>query len=343
MYAVRYSQQDSLRKFKGKMTRIEPIEFNVKFITPLLIHGANSSAADTIGLTGKALRGCWRFWFRALVGGMVQDITKEKLLDLEGKLFGSSDEKVGATFRMFIETLCKSSDSTKMEFSARTVYFKGYKEGSSFSVRIIPRSNMSKDDVDILSATIWLWANLGGIGQRARRGFGSPVIYMDNNNRLHEERFEKLGLPIKRSFETDTELKKYIKKGVEHVWDKMFKWCKNNNSLKFNPLIYDSGSKPPSNPSFFIVSSLKQITIADKGLGNVAQKALQKIHGNSSCPELGTAIPKRNASPIFVRLHKVKDAYYPVVTWSTPKSQGCGRDYIFNDCNCKHYLDGSNV
>lgn len=41
---------------------IEPIEFKVKFITPLLIHGANSREADTIGLTGKALRGCWRFW-----------------------------------------------------------------------------------------------------------------------------------------------------------------------------------------------------------------------------------------------------------------------------------------
>ncbi len=325
------------------MARVEPIEFKVRFITPLLIHGANPRAADTMGLTGKALRGCWRFWFRALVGGMVRDITKETLLDLEGKVFGSSDEKIGAKFRIFIETLSKNSSSTKMKFSSRTVNFKGYKEGCSFSVRILPRSNMTGDEVDILYATIWLWANLGGIGQRARRGFGSPVIYMDNNNRLHEERFEKSGLPIKGSFETDTELKGYIKNGIKHAWDKMFDWCQNNNIQNFNPCIYDSGSNPPANSHFFSISSLKQVTIADKGLGSEAREALQKIHGNSSCSDLGTAIPKRKASPVFVRLHKVKDEYYPVVTWSTPRSVGCDRKYIINDCNCRYYLDGSAV
>jgi CRISPR type III-B/RAMP module RAMP protein Cmr1 len=46
---------------------VESIEFKIKFITPLFIHGANSREADSIGLTGKALRGCWRFWSRALV------------------------------------------------------------------------------------------------------------------------------------------------------------------------------------------------------------------------------------------------------------------------------------
>jgi hypothetical protein len=40
---------------------------SIRFITPLLIHGANSGEADSIGLTGKALWGCWRLWLRALV------------------------------------------------------------------------------------------------------------------------------------------------------------------------------------------------------------------------------------------------------------------------------------
>ena len=47
-----------------EMGRIEPIKFKIKFITPLLIHGENSRIADPLGLTGKALRGCWRFWFK---------------------------------------------------------------------------------------------------------------------------------------------------------------------------------------------------------------------------------------------------------------------------------------
>jgi len=323
------------------MSQIELIEFKVKFITPLLIHGAKPREADTIGLTGKALRGCWRFWFRALVGGMVQNISKEKLLELESKIFGSSDEKFGATFRILIETLSMMPGSTKIEFSSRTVPFKGYKEGCSFLVRIIPRSNINKKDdrsgVDILLSTIWLWANLGGIGQRARRGFGSPVIHIDNNS--IPECFAKLGLPIKQSFETDTELKEHLKKGLKVVWDRIFEWCQNNNIQNFNPSVYDSGSIPPSNPSFFILSSLKQITVADNDFGKKAEGVLNKIHGTSTCPDLGTAIPQRKASPVFTRLHKVKDEYYPVITWSTPRTNGCARQYIYSDCNCRQYLD----
>lgn len=80
-----------------------PIEFKIKFITPLLIHGADPGKADTIGLTGKALRGCWRFWFRAMAGGLVPNISKEDLFKLESNVFGSANEKVGAKFRMVIE------------------------------------------------------------------------------------------------------------------------------------------------------------------------------------------------------------------------------------------------
>ncbi len=52
------------------------IEFKIKFVTPLLIHGADSKKADETGLTGKALRGYCRFWFRAMVGGMIPNISK---------------------------------------------------------------------------------------------------------------------------------------------------------------------------------------------------------------------------------------------------------------------------
>jgi len=324
----------------GKMSQIEPIEFNVKFITPLLIHGADSKKADSIGLTGKALRGCWRFWFRALVGGIVKNISKDDLLKLEGKIFGSSDEKVGAKFRMMVEPVSVlNSSKTVIQFvSVNTFPFMGYNEGCEFSVKIIPLNNMDVEDINVMFSSIWLWGNLGGIGQRARRGFGSPVIYIDNNNDSVGERFEALGLPIKRSFETDTELKEHIKKGVKAVWDKTLKWCQNNDISSFIPTIHDPESKAPSNPQFFIVSSLKQISIAKKGLDKNVNGALNKIHGRSNCPDLGTATP-RKASPVFIRLHKVKDEYYPVVTWSTPKTSGCAREYIYNNCNCSQYLD----
>jgi CRISPR type III-B/RAMP module RAMP protein Cmr1 len=72
---------------------VEIKEFKIRFITPLLIDGANKYSADSAGLTGKALRGSWRFWFRAVIGGMLKDIKNEELLLLESKIFGSADIK----------------------------------------------------------------------------------------------------------------------------------------------------------------------------------------------------------------------------------------------------------
>ena len=65
------------------------IRFNVKFVTPLLIGGANGRDAN--GLSGKALRGCWRFWCRAIIGGVAKDINRDDLTTLESKVFGQCE------------------------------------------------------------------------------------------------------------------------------------------------------------------------------------------------------------------------------------------------------------
>ncbi len=327
---------------------MKQFEFKIRFITPLLIHGADSREADSIGLTGKALRGCWRFWFRAMVGGMVKDISKEDLLKLEGKIFGASDEEVGSKFRMIIEPLCMKPSTTPIQFSQRRVPFNGFKEGCEFNITIIPRrDSMSDDDISVLLSSIWLWGNLGCIGQRARRGFGSPVIYVDeNNNPLKDkEIFGDCPLPIKSLFEIENpkEIENYLKEGIKIVWDTFYNWYKSQNIPKFNPPIYDHKSKPLSNPPFFIISSYGQISVADKGVGRNVIDALQKIHGSNTCSDLGAAIPARKASPVYIRLHQIDDEYFPVVTWAEPKNIGCARDYIYNNCNCKKYLDGSPV
>jgi CRISPR type III-B/RAMP module RAMP protein Cmr1 len=322
---------------------MDEIEFKIRFITPLLIHGADSRAADSVGLTGKSLRGCWRFWFRALVGGLVKGITKEKLFELESKIFGSSDEKVGARFRMLVEPISPLKPiPTEIDFSQRSIPFQGYKEGSEFSIRINPRSSMDNGDIKILLSSIWLWANLGAIGQRARRGFGSPVIEFDGNSNPFEKYFKDSGLPIKQTFKDRKEISDHLISGIKIVWDTLFGWCKGCNISSFNPPVNDKNSKASANPSFFILSSLKQITVADKGIDKDVKVALNKIHGSNTCSDMGTANP-RKASPVFIRLHSVKDEFYPVVTWSEPKNKGCARSYIINNCNCIKYLDGSSV
>lgn len=320
---------------EGRMT-INEIKLKIKFITPLLIHGANPREVDSVGLTGKALRGCWRFWFRAFVGGMIRNITKDKLFELESKVFGSSDENVGAKFRMVIEPAGSlEPHTTQINFSNRTVPFKGYKEGSQFLIRIIPRRNMDNDQINVLLASIWLWANLGAIGQRVRRGFGSPVIESP-------EPFSEISLPVKQEFNNSSELGNYLIEGLKKVYEIFKSWNSISSLENLNPPLYDASSVSPSNPPFFIISSFKQIAVAEEDVGDNVVTALNNVHGNSGCPELGSANPRR-ASPVFIRLHKVNNKFYPVVTWSKPMSSGCARNYILNNCKCKNYLDGSPV
>lgn len=82
---------------------MEIFKFNVEFVTPLLIGGATNNSLYPEGLSGKALRGCWRFWCRALIGGMVKDVAPGGLKQLENDIFGSADDKIGAKFRLIVE------------------------------------------------------------------------------------------------------------------------------------------------------------------------------------------------------------------------------------------------
>ncbi len=316
-----------------------PIEFKIKFITPLLIHGANPREADDIGLTGKALRGCWRFWFRALTGGMVNSIDKNSLLMLESLILGSSNEEAGATFRMVISPIGDLKPITDIYPSFNKGFrFSGFPADCEFWIRILPRKNMASDEdrLNVLLATIWLWGNLGGIGQRARRGFGSPVIELcDNSNH-----FKTLKLPIELQFRDTTAIRHHLLEGLNGVWTIFEKWLKANGC----PVNVNILTTPiPTAPPYFILSSIKQIALSNESIGRRLEEAIIAVHGDSRCHEMGDYSP-RNASPVFIRLHKVAGEFYAVVTWSRPKTddKSCARKYILEKCKCKTYLNGNN-
>lgn len=323
------------------------INFKLRFITPLLIHGVDSRKCDSIGLTGKALRGSWRFWFRALMGGMVTN-ARETLLDLEGKVFGSSNEETGAKFRLILEEVTKPETiSAYMGFNykgsraGQQAISEGYKEGLTYKITIIPRKNMENEELKALLATIWLWANLGGIGLRGRRGFGSSVIEVEEKNNPYKEHFPNYSLPIKQSFKNSKELEDYLKNGVKTSQEAFHNLYQKKSSNLVIPIL--EAHTPPDNPSFFIVSSIKQIAVGKESVGKNLKSAITAVHGNNFCSEMGSINQGRKASPVYIRLHEAASEFYPVVTWSEPKKEGCARNYIRNNCKCEKYLDGSDV
>jgi len=313
------------------------MQFKVRFITPLLIHGENPGGADQFSL-GKALRGCWRFWFRAMVGGIIENVKIEDLHKFEGQIFGSSDENIGASFRMLVEPGTNLSNSkTHIQFSQRNVPFRGFKEGCEFLIKILPCQNMKKNvkNEEILVSTIWLWANLGAVGQRARRGFGSPVI-------IEDACFKKLDLPIREKFDNREQVETHLRKGLKTVWNKIKNWIKTeNSSLTLRNDI--ATNNVPSSANYFILQSFKQIAIGNDSFG--LNDALQKVHGVGRCDDLGWAKGQnRMASPVFLRLYEANSKFYPVITWSKPKKEheNCARKWLL-EIGFKNYLSGNPI
>ncbi len=341
-------------------TLMRQIEFKIKFITPLLIHGAESRKADTIGLTGKALRGCWRFWFRAMVGGMVNNIPKDCLLGLENMIFGSSDENVGAKFRMRVEEITRREDiQAYLGFKYRQgrkegqrAASAGYKEGLTYKVIITPRVMTElelKTLCEILLATIWLWGNLGGIGNRARKGFGSPVIELANNSNP----FESLQLPVESAFSNVERIKSHLCNGLKQVWSIFKEWLQDNGCT----VTGDMETNDVQPQEYFLLNSLKQVAVCTKPY-YPRDEAIRAVHGDHNCDELGWVdIPSKNfrpsryASPVFIRFHKVnnkelnREEFLPIFTWC--KQQGvpasnCAVKY-FKGINFDKDLLGENI
>ena len=289
---------------------MEIIKFNVEFITPLLIHGTDNNV-DANGLSSKALRGCWRFWCRALIGGVIKDIEKDQLSKLESNIFGSIDREIGSKFRLKVEEWNGNNPmNIKLGFNYKKgrrkgepAQSKGFEEGASCSITIITRTKMSELEKNVLFATIWLWGNLGTVGNRSRRGFGSPVIYLENGsyNPFSNLNGEQIKLPIgKQSFDGTNELKSHLINGLEIVWELYAQWINNHEG--------NIATLPaPKQAPYFILQSFEQIAVGEQGYINRDQ-AITAVHGTSGCDGLGFAFGnQRLASPVFIRFHKVMD------------------------------------
>lgn len=342
---------------KGKEMR--EIEFKVKFITPLLIGGANPREADPSGLTGKALRGCWHFWFRAIMGGIFGDINKEELLFLESKIFGSPDakdlhgKKIGAKFRMIIEVenelpdkeiklgfnlickKCKGHGCDKCNYKGKTKKLatsQGLLENSSYRIKIIPRNTMSETELNILFSTIWVWGNLGAVGKRERRGFGSPIIGLKNEDNIENENNpfslclnkKEIKLPIKNTFEYPEEIEGHLQEGLSLVWSVYNQWIKENGFTNRKLFSDISGTSSPKSSPFFLLRSCEQIFVGNAGFSTV-NDAITIFHGKSNCDGLGWAEKKkRMASPLFIRFHKAHEGniekLFPLISWCQQKN-----------------------
>ena len=158
---------------------MDEITLEVETVTPLFIAGADQRNIENEGLRAPSLRGLLRWWFRAIMGGMV---SIRSLKELENKIFGSVNQKS----RVKILTVSDSQPSQiDVQSDLRYLWFsihmqkRNYQRLQCYPPETKFKIMLSSDDENSLKIALgclWALIYLGGVGARMRRGAGSLKV-----------------------------------------------------------------------------------------------------------------------------------------------------------------------
>lgn len=199
---------------------MKKFEVKLRTITPTFMYGADG---ETPEIRSQSIKGLLRFWYRALSGQ--NDI--DKLHREEGKIFGSTDEKIGSAkvnVRVkngFIINRDKISGTEKRKdwqrvsksdnnFSGTNYLYYSIKMGSKvegekiFKEAILPGHEftilLSSEEQEALEKAVcalWCLVYFGGIGSRSRRTAGSLEVLTSKNVDFNNEKLPSFFLEAK--------------------------------------------------------------------------------------------------------------------------------------------------
>ena len=204
-------------------------EFTLEAVTPIFMYGADTNVPE---IRASAIKGLLRWWFRAILGGVKfsQGIYKGNVLlekvKEEEKIWGTTNEKSKVIVKVFPIKLYKKPFPILLKGERLRERGKGIKYlgfgvsnkvcityGSKIKITIAFRSRVSRMEENKVLASLWLLLNLGNIGSRCRRGFGSLRVEKDIT--IDEIEF--------RSPANVNDLEKYLKAGIQKCLD-LFGW-----------------------------------------------------------------------------------------------------------------------
>lgn len=162
---------------------MQSITLQLETITPLLLKGANAQGKPELRV--PAFRGAIRYWLRALLGTTLGDLkgNHSSLSALESKVMGSTSNGSAIGVRIpsvnyqntSEKILPHKSDSTKREAIV---------EKTLFSLILQARFGTSPLIWNVALAALEVSILFGGVGLRARRGFGTFAIRSSSNDQI---------------------------------------------------------------------------------------------------------------------------------------------------------------
>ena len=170
----------------GKLT------LTIKCVTPIFLGGSQAgSLAETI--RPASIRGQARYWLRAILGAGIDpaaDDALNRLKVLEGRLMGNTEagspvrfrvragrppayvEKNNPGRRMLPHRMAGVPDTPQNNRRNQPLSEAAFLEDQQFDLILSPRPGLRALPDEVVAAVL-LWLALGGLGKRARRGFGS--------------------------------------------------------------------------------------------------------------------------------------------------------------------------
>lgn len=165
--------------------------FTAETITPLLIAGAKGAQGSQVadlqaeGLRPASVGGELRYWFRAMMGGIVGNHNDYKTLQrLEAGIFGLTENSSSVRLRirpasptpMPVRSFpVRMNDQNPRAPGIANPRRRGIQTQAQFSMQVgVDRNGRGEEGVVL--GTLWLLAALGGVGGRIRRSFGSLAL-----------------------------------------------------------------------------------------------------------------------------------------------------------------------
>lgn len=166
--------------------------------TPMFMDGPR----DVTEVRPPSIRGAARFWLRALVGGVVGG-DLDRIAAVESAVFGSTENSSPVQFR--VPRQPRITNEPAPAFLTRSVAHDGQRfqgvayllgpglcehvkgvgfqlkrgfvaPGERFELRVRRHPSMSDEAWFLAQVSLWLVVNVGGLGARTHRGFGSVRV-----------------------------------------------------------------------------------------------------------------------------------------------------------------------
>ena len=166
------------------------LDVELEAVTPLWIGGADTQAE----LRAPSVRGCLRFWFRALAGGLLGEVLTD-VFAAESAVFGNTQRGSSVVVRLFGSprirvTVAGDADLEQLP-GLGYMFWSVFQQkrdaivpGEQFRLRlqlrpfpfeavdVAGRRVEMSDSFELAAASLWLMLRLGGVGARTRRGAG---------------------------------------------------------------------------------------------------------------------------------------------------------------------------